>query len=111
GPGPGRAADGARAQLASPVRRAARALRRHTGDNRFGREDGGRGMTTFVALGDSITLGIGDPVRLPPADSGRGGGKVRRGWRGWAVLLADGLVDADLHIVAGNGACMADLER
>jgi len=68
-------------------------------------------MTTFVALGDSITLGIGDPVRLPPADSGRRGGKGPRGWRGWAVLLADGLKDADLHIVAGNGACMADLER
>ena len=68
-------------------------------------------MTKFVALGDSITLGIGDPVRLPPADLARGSGKGRRGWRGWAVLLADGLPDADLHIVAGNGACMADLEQ
>ncbi len=71
-------------------------------------------MTTFVALGDSITLGIGDPVRLPPPDrggrSGRGG-KGPRGWRGWAVLLADALPDSALHIVAGNGACMADLER
>jgi lysophospholipase L1-like esterase len=65
-------------------------------------------MTTFVALGDSITLGIGDPVRLP-AD-GRGGNGPR-GWRGWAVLLAESLPDAALHIVAGNGACMADLER
>jgi lysophospholipase L1-like esterase len=68
-------------------------------------------MTKFVALGDSITLGIGDPVRLPPVGSGRGGSKGRRAWRGWAVLLADGLADADLHIVAGNGACMADLEQ
>jgi lysophospholipase L1-like esterase len=68
-------------------------------------------MTTFVALGDSITLGIGDPVRLTSTGSGRGGGKGRRGWRGWAVLLADGLPDPDLHIVAGNGACMADLEQ
>jgi lysophospholipase L1-like esterase len=63
-------------------------------------------MTTFVALGDSITLGIGDPVRLPAPD----GGKGPRGWRGWAVLLADALPDADLHIVAGNGACMTNLE-
>jgi lysophospholipase L1-like esterase len=69
-------------------------------------------MTTFVALGDSITLGIGDPVRLAPApDERRGRGKGRRGWRGWAVLLTDGLVDPDLHILAGNGAMWADVER
>ena len=70
-------------------------------------------MTTFVALGDSITLGIGDPVRLEP-DAGQRpgrGGKGPRGWRGWAVLLAGSLPEADLRIVAGNGACMADLER
>jgi lysophospholipase L1-like esterase len=75
-------------------------------------------MTTFVALGDSITLGIGDPVRLPPPDfegaRGRGAGwrssKGPRGWRGWAALLADAVPDTELHIVAGNGACMADLE-
>jgi lysophospholipase L1-like esterase len=67
-------------------------------------------MTTFVALGDSITLGIGDPVRLaPPPGSRRSKGP--RGWRGWAALLADGLTEPDLHIVAGNGALMADLER
>jgi lysophospholipase L1-like esterase len=76
-------------------------------------------MTTFVALGDSITLGIGDPVRLEPS-AHRGwvgrAGKGARGWRGWAVLLAEGLhaeglPEPALHIVAGNGACMADLER
>jgi lysophospholipase L1-like esterase len=69
-------------------------------------------MTAFVALGDSITLGIGDPVRLPPI-TGRGQSsrkKGPRGWRGWAVLLADSLPGCALHIVAGNGACMADLE-
>ena len=65
-------------------------------------------MTTFVALGDSITLGIGDPIRLPAPPGARRG---PRGWRGWAVLLADSLPDPDLHIVAGNGAVMADLER
>ena len=32
-------------------------------------------MTVFAALGDSITVGMGDPV---PAG----------GWRGWAALLA-----------------------
>ena len=76
-------------------------------------------MTTFVALGDSITLGIGDPVRLPPRDhdgadgrstAGKRTAKGPRGWRGWAVLLADALPDTELHIVAGNGACMASLE-
>jgi lysophospholipase L1-like esterase len=68
-------------------------------------------MTTFVALGDSITLGIGDPIRLPPAPGDRGRGKGKRGWRGWAVLLSDGLVDPELHILAGNGALWANVER
>lgn len=65
-------------------------------------------MTTFVALGDSITLGIGDPVRLVPPPGRRSG---MRAWRGWAVLLAETLPNPALHIVAGNGALMADLER
>ena len=71
-------------------------------------------MTTFVALGDSITLGIGDPVRLPPVEVpgvGRAPRKGPRGWRGWAVLLAETVPACALHIVAGNGACMAELER
>ena len=70
-------------------------------------------MTTFVALGDSITLGIGDPVRLEPGAGQRAGrgGEGPRGWRGWAVLLAGSLPETDLRIVAGNGACLADLER
>jgi lysophospholipase L1-like esterase len=68
-------------------------------------------VTTFTALGDSITLGVGDPVRGP----------VGRAWRGWARLLAEGLVDGGpasagqvrpwLHVLAVNGACMADIER
>jgi lysophospholipase L1-like esterase len=65
-------------------------------------------VTTFVALGDSITLGIGDPVRLAPSPGSR---KGMRAWRGWAVLLSETLPDPALHIVAGNGALMADLER
>jgi len=59
-------------------------------------------MTTYVALGDSITVGIGDPVRASAQD---------RAWRGWAALLADGLIDPDLHILATSGACIADIER
>jgi lysophospholipase L1-like esterase len=59
-------------------------------------------MTTYVALGDSITLGIGDPVRS---------GAKGQVWRGWAALLANGLVDPDLHILATSGACVADIER
>lgn len=60
-------------------------------------------MTTFVALGDSITLGIGDPVARP---EGRG-----RTWRGWAALLAEGLEDPSLRILATPGARMQDVEK
>jgi lysophospholipase L1-like esterase len=65
-------------------------------------------VTTFVALGDSITLGIGDPIRM---DAPPGHRKGKRAWRGWAALLAEALPDPALHIVAGNGALMSDLER
>jgi len=58
-------------------------------------------MTVFAALGDSITLGVGDPVR----QAGRGSS-----WRGWAALLAAGLPDPELHVLAGNGALAADIE-
>jgi lysophospholipase L1-like esterase len=64
-------------------------------------------VTTFVALGDSITLGVGDPIRVTDPETGRS----CRAWRGWAALLAAGLREPDLHIVAGNGACSADVER
>jgi lysophospholipase L1-like esterase len=59
-------------------------------------------MTTFTALGDSITLGVGDPVRVPGQ---------RTTWRGWAALLAEGLCEPILHILAGNGALATDIER
>jgi len=58
-------------------------------------------MTVFAALGDSITLGVGDPVR--PAANGPA-------WRGWAVLLASALPDPELHILAANGACAAQIQ-
>ena len=54
-------------------------------------------MTTFVALGDSITVGMGDPV---PG-----------GWRGWAALLAGTLPQPELHNLATLGALAADVER
>jgi len=70
-------------------------------------------MTRFVALGDSITLGIGDPVRTPGPTAGAeaAGRPGRRSWRGWAALLAEGLPEPELHNLAGNGARIADMER
>ena len=55
-------------------------------------------MSRFVALGDSITLGIGDP--LP-------GGA----WRGWAALLAASVPGGELHNLAVSGALTRDVER
>ncbi|MBK3637995.1 SGNH/GDSL hydrolase family protein [Streptomyces sp. MBT97] len=43
----------------------------------------------FVALGDSLTEGVGDPVG--------------DGWRGWAALLAPGLVQETAEETGGNG--------
>jgi lysophospholipase L1-like esterase len=60
-------------------------------------------MTTFTALGDSITLGVGDPVTA--ADN------QRRAWRGWAALLAESLPDPILHNLATNGATAAAIAR
>ena len=63
-------------------------------------------MTTFVALGDSFTQGVGDPVRR---DGGRGGRSWA--WRGWAALLAEGLREPRLHNLASSGAQTTDVER
>jgi lysophospholipase L1-like esterase len=60
-------------------------------------------MTTYTALGDSITLGVGDPVRPPGPD--------QRAWRGWAALLADTMHEPVLHNLATNGATAADIAR
>ncbi|MGW7253049.1 SGNH/GDSL hydrolase family protein [Streptomyces sp. NPDC054834] len=54
----------------------------------------------FVALGDSLTEGVGDPVG--------------DGWRGWAALLADGLAEEQVEFtnLALSGAQTRDvLER
>jgi lysophospholipase L1-like esterase len=55
-------------------------------------------MTVFVALGDSITVGMGDPAP--------GGG-----WRGWAQLLAGTLDQPETHNLAALGALATDVER
>ncbi len=50
----------------------------------------------FVAMGDSITVGLGDPVPGPGA---------RQSWRGWAALLAESLGPAtEFHNLAEPGA-------
>jgi lysophospholipase L1-like esterase len=55
-------------------------------------------MTTFVALGDSITVGMGDPA-------------PEGGWRGWAALLAATLDQPAVHNFATLGAQATDVER
>jgi lysophospholipase L1-like esterase len=55
-------------------------------------------MTTYIALGDSISVGMGDPAP--------GGG-----WRGWPALLASGLREPQLHNLAVLGAQSAEIER
>jgi lysophospholipase L1-like esterase len=55
-------------------------------------------MTTFVAMGDSITVGMGDPA-------------PQGGWRGFAALLAGTLPQPDLHNLAVLGALAVDVER
>ncbi|MFJ6608619.1 SGNH/GDSL hydrolase family protein [Streptomyces lydicus] len=61
---------------------------------------GAAGPYRFVALGDSLTEGLGDPVR--------GGG-----WRGWAALLADALGETPGSValvnLARSGALAADV--
>src|SRR5487761_494339 len=55
-------------------------------------------MTTYVALGDSVSVGMGDPAP--------GGG-----WRGWPAFLAAGLPEPELHNLAVLGALSADIEH
>jgi lysophospholipase L1-like esterase len=58
-------------------------------------------MTRIVTLGDSITLGMGDPDPAGPAGC----------WRGWARHLAAGLPDPELHNLAEIGAQAKHVER
>ena len=55
-------------------------------------------MTTYAALGDSISVGMGDPA-------------PEGGWRGWPALLASGLRDPELHNLAVLGGLSAEVER
>lgn len=53
-------------------------------------------MVRLAALGDSITLGMGDPL---PAG----------GWRGWAALLADSAGSTTFRNFASSGALSGDV--
>jgi lysophospholipase L1-like esterase len=44
-----------------------------------------------VALGDSTTVGVGDPMNGSTTDLSGAGARPGEGWRGWASLLADAL--------------------
>jgi lysophospholipase L1-like esterase len=44
-----------------------------------------------VALGDSTTVGVGDPMKGSTTDLAGAGARPGEGWRGWASLLADSL--------------------
>jgi len=60
-----------------------------------------RPVTRFAALGDSVTLGLGDPM-------------PHGGWRGWATLLAGSLAPLDqveLRNLALSGALIRDVAR
>ncbi|WBQ03637.1 SGNH/GDSL hydrolase family protein [Kribbella sp. CA-293567] len=45
----------------------------------------------YVALGDSTTVGVGDPMKGSTTDLAGAGARPGEGWRGWASLLADSL--------------------
>lgn len=56
-------------------------------------------MIRFTALGDSVTLGLGDP--LPEG-----------GWRGWAAILAEAMAACDeveMRNLARSGALVCDV--
>ncbi|MGH3389606.1 MAG: SGNH/GDSL hydrolase family protein [Actinomadura sp.] len=56
-------------------------------------------MIRFAALGDSVTVGIGDPM-------------PHGGWRGWAALLAESLAppgEAEFRNVSSSGAMTGDV--
>ncbi|MFI6831947.1 SGNH/GDSL hydrolase family protein [Kribbella sp. NPDC050241] len=49
----------------------------------------------YVALGDSTTVGVGDPMNgSSTTDLSGAGARPGEGWRGWASLLADSLASS-----------------
>lgn len=44
-----------------------------------------------MALGDSTTVGVGDPLNGSTTELAGAGARPGEGWRGWAALLADAL--------------------
>jgi lysophospholipase L1-like esterase len=45
----------------------------------------------YVALGDSTTVGVGDPLNGSTTELSGAGARPGEGWRGWASLLAEAL--------------------
>lgn len=70
-----------------------------------------RSYLRYAALGDSTTVGVGDPV---PDDSGRALNRQRGTYRGWAKHLADALgsaYDVSFCNLAVSGATVAELRE
>lgn len=68
-----------------------------------------RSYLRFAALGDSTTVGIGDPV---PDERGRARNRLQGSWRGWARHLADALAssyDVSFCNLAVSGATASTL--
>ncbi|KMS71024.1 hypothetical protein ACM01_29075 [Streptomyces viridochromogenes] len=65
----------------------------------------------YVALGDSLTEGVGDPVGNRNGNGIRNGNGDGNGWRGWAALLAGGLSEpsAEFTNLAVSGAQTRDV--
>ncbi|MEU0020797.1 SGNH/GDSL hydrolase family protein [Streptomyces rochei] len=65
----------------------------------------------FVALGDSLTEGVGDPVGSGSGSGSRTGVRVGGRWRGWAALLAAGLAEEPVEFtnLAVSGAQTSDV--
>ncbi|MDT9591950.1 SGNH/GDSL hydrolase family protein [Nocardioides zeae] len=71
-----------------------------------------RSYLRFAAVGDSTTVGVGDPMPGTPAGLGAGATGRDGTWRGWATLLARALeesYDVSFCNVAVSGATARDV--
>ncbi|MFW6776021.1 SGNH/GDSL hydrolase family protein [Nocardioides sp. CPCC 205120] len=71
-----------------------------------------RSYLRFAAVGDSTTVGVGDPVPGNPGGLGAGATGRDGTWRGWAVLLARALetsYDVSFCNLAVSGATARDV--
>jgi lysophospholipase L1-like esterase len=67
-------------------------------DDRTAPETSSRTVGTLVVLGDSVGVGLGDPI-------------PDKGWRGFAPLLAEALAPAKLVNLSVNGARLGSVRR